>query len=382
MRPSITLVRIAGIDIGIHYTWLFVAALVAWSLAQGYFPSLYPGWEATTYWVAGVVAALALFGSVLLHELSHSLVAIWRGIRVRSITLFIFGGVSTMEEETEQPQDEFLIAVVGPLASVLLAGLFWVGFLLVPDSRSAPAAILAYLAFLNVLLAGFNLLPGFPLDGGRMLRAIIWGVTGRLRRATQIAAFIGQGLGFLLIIWGFSQVLGGAVLNGIWIAFIGWFLTSAAETERRGQALRETLKGISVSRVMDPQPPLASIDLSVQAFVDEHVFRRGQRALLVVDDGYIAGLVSVSDVKAIPQEAWPTTPIAQIMTRPPLTTVSPDDGLDTVLRRLVQGSFNQVPVVDQGRFVGLLSRADILRFLENRELLGIERRPTGRTFDG
>jgi Zn-dependent protease/CBS domain-containing protein len=359
-----------------------VAALVAWSLAQGYFPSLYPGWEATTYWVAGVVAALALFGSVLLHELSHSLVAIWRGIRVRSITLFIFGGVSTMEEETEQPQDEFLIAVVGPLASVLLAGLFWVGFLLVPDSRSAPAAILAYLAFLNVLLAGFNLLPGFPLDGGRMLRAIIWGVTGRLRRATQIAAFIGQGLGFLLIIWGFSQVLGGAVLNGIWIAFIGWFLTSAAETERRGQALRETLKGISVSRVMDPQPPLASIDLSVQAFVDEHVFRRGQRALLVVDDGYIAGLVSVSDVKAIPQEAWPTTPIAQIMTRPPLTTVSPDDGLDTVLRRLVQGSFNQVPVVDQGRFVGLLSRADILRFLENRELLGIERRPTGRTFDG
>ena len=373
MRPSITLGRIAGIEIGIHYTWLFIAVLIVWSLAGGYFPRLYPGWDASTYWIAALVAALALFGSVLFHELAHSLVAIWRGIPVRSITLFVFGGVSAMEEEAETPLDEFLISVVGPLASFFLAGLAWAGSVLIADPRSAPAAILGYLSFINALLGGFNLLPGFPLDGGRVLRAIVWGASRNLRRATQIASVAGQWIGMLLIFWGVSQLFAGAVLNGMWIAFIGWFLTSAAVSERRGYELKASLRGVPVARLMDRQPPVVSQDLSVQTFVDEHVLRRGRRAILVADDHRIAGLVSISDVKAVPQEAWPTTPLAQIMTHVPLVTVSPRDGLDEVLRKLVHGSFNQVPVVDQGHLVGLLSRADLLRYLEYRELLGIER---------
>jgi Zn-dependent protease len=394
MQSSFKLGRVAGIEIGIHYTWLLAFALITWSLAGGYFPAHYPGWDRLTYWLVGAISALAMFGSVLLHELSHSFVALWRGQEVHSITLFIFGGVSNLKEESEQPQDEFLIAVVGPLSSFALALIFWLALQMLdprtPQSlidptlaqaaRSSPlAAVLGYLALINVALGAFNILPGFPLDGGRVLRSIIWAVSGSLRRGTQIASFVGQGFGFLLIFWGVFQMFEGHFLNGLWTSFIGWFLNNAAESTREAQVLRESLRGVRVAELMNPNPPAASPDLSVQDFVLDQVMRQGQRALLVADGGRLLGIVSITDAKKVPQESWSSTPIGEIMTPVPLKTVSPNTAMSRALEMLVDGTLNQAPVVQDGRVVGLLSRADLLRFLQLREELNLRRVPSPRS---
>ncbi len=368
LRNSITLGRIAGIRIGVHYTWIFIALLVTWSLAGGYFPANFRGWDTPTYWLAGVVAALFMFASVLIHELGHSLVAINRGVAVHSITLFIFGGVAALKNEVDDAWDEFLIAAAGPLTSFLLAGLFWSGGALAP-ATSPAGAVASYLATLNAFLGGFNLLPGFPLDGGRVLRSHIWGISGSLYRATQVATYVGQGIAFLMIFWGLSQVLSGAVLNGLWIAFIGWFLNGAAEQARQSQGLRESLAGVTVGELMDPRPPTASPYLAAEEFVYQYVLRQGRRALLVVDDGRLLGLVSVTDATALPRPVWAHTPIRQIMTPIPLKTVTPATGLNTALQLLVEGDFHQLPVVQDGRLVGMISRGDILRFLRFRDVI-------------
>ncbi len=211
--------------------------MVAWSLADGFFPANYPGWDDSTYWLLGVVCALALFASVLAHELSHSLAALSQGQQVRSITLFIFGSVSNLAAEAEEPRDELLIAIVGPATSFALAALFWLALQAQVPRHSPLGAALSYLAFINLLLGGFNLVPGFPLDGGRVLRASLWAATGSRRRATDVAAFVGQGVGLLLILWGISRLLGGELLGGLWTAFIGWFLNNAAEATRQQQVL-------------------------------------------------------------------------------------------------------------------------------------------------
>jgi Zn-dependent protease/predicted transcriptional regulator len=375
MENSFKLGRVAGIEIGIHYTWLFAFGLIAWSLAEGFFPAYYPGWGAVTYWLVGVVSALALFASVLVHELAHSFVALARGHGVHSITLFIFGGVSSLKAEAEDPKDEFLISVVGPLTSFALGAVCWLARQGVAPSNAPPAAILTYLAFINVMLGVFNLLPGFPLDGGRVLRSLVWAVTGSLRRATEVATYVGQGMGFLLIFWGVAQLLRGDFLGGLWIAFIGWFLNSAAETTRRQHLVQESLRGIQVAQLMNPHLPLVSPETSVEEFVFEHVLREGKRAVLVVHDGRLAGIVSITDAKKIPQDVWDTTTVAQIMTPVPLKTVSPDTDLNVALQLLVDGTLNQLPVVQGEQPVGLLSRADVLRFLQLREELGLRRIP-------
>ena len=396
VRNALRLGQVAGIEIRVHYTWLFIFALVAWSLAQGYFPASQPGLDATTYWVLGAVAALALFASVLVHELAHSLVARARGLGVRSITLFIFGGVSSLQEEAGEAKDEFLVAIVGPLTSFLLAGACWAAFaalgpggMAIPDTPgvpgspgtagapvaaagSAPArAVFGYLAAVNLLLGLFNLLPGFPLDGGRVLRSIIWGVTGSLRRATQVASYAGQAIGFLLIFWGVSRMFGGAFLNGMWLAFVGWFLNGAAEAARRSQALTEDLRGVRVAALMDPQPATVGPDVTVEEFVFGQVLRRGRRAVLVTDAGRLLGIASITDAKEVPQPAWATTAVGEIMTPAPLKTVAPETDMSAALRLLVEGNLNQLPVLRGDQVVGLLTRADLLRALRLREELDV-----------
>src|SRR5262245_20240251 len=379
LRGSITLGHVAGIRIAGHYTWLFVFLLVSWSLAAGYFPSNYPGLDPIAYWVAGAVSSLLLFASVLIHELGHSLVAIRRGVPVRSITLFIFGGVSSLEQEPSSAGDEFLIAVAGPLTSFVLAGLFW-GLSQLAPAISLPGAVLSYTAMLNLILGVFNLLPGFPLDGGRVLRAIVWGVTGSLHRATQIASYVGQGIGFLLIFVGLAQVLAGGFLNGLWTAFIGWFLNGAAEQTRQAQEMRESLAGVRVQTLMDPQPLIAPPSMSLEEFVDDYVIRRGRRALPVSEDGRLLGLVSITDAREVPRAAWPATSVERVMTPVPLKTVTPETGLDQALDLLAEGDFHQLPVVDgAGHLVGMLSRADVLRYLRYRDL---SRAPGGRGLAG
>jgi Zn-dependent protease/CBS domain-containing protein len=369
MKSSIRLGTVAGIDVGIHYTWLFAFALIAWSLAAGFFPSTTPGLAPATYWLLGVVATLGLFASVLIHEFSHSLMALARGLRVHSITLFIFGGVSTIAGEAERSLDELLIAVVGPLSSFVLAGVFWAVGQAAALDGTPLGAFLGYLASVNLILGLFNLIPGFPLDGGRVLRAIVWAASGSLRRATQVASYVGQGFGFLLIFWGVARLLGGDVFGGLWTAFIGWFLNSGAESTRQQQALTEDLRGVRVTDVMDPRPAMAEPSMTVHELVFEQVVRRGERALLVAEAGELLGIVTITDAKQVPQELWAATPVRRIMTPVPLKTVPVEADLAAALQLLVEGSLNQVPVVQAGRVVGLLRRADVLRFLQLRDEL-------------
>ena len=371
MKGSLRLGHIAGIEIGIHYTWLLAFILITWSLAQHVFPQAYLGTPAS-YWITGVLAALLLFVSVLLHELAHSLVAQARGLHVGSITLFIFGGVSNIEEEPEKPAVEFTMAIVGPLTSLVLAGIFFGVFKVVESTNGPLAAMLLYLAMINALLAAFNLLPGFPLDGGRMLRSILWGTTGDLRKATNIAALAGRFFGWALIAFGvFRLLVGGDLLGGLWIAFIGWFLSSAADASRREVTLRENLSGVSVKEIMDPNPETISPQTSVAEVVREIFFQRRRRAAPVCQDDQIVGIVTLTDIKGSAQQKWTQTPVAEIMTRQPLHSVVPEDDLTAAMKIMAQHDINQVLVLHQGRLVGLLSRADIIRHLQLSQELGL-----------
>jgi Zn-dependent protease/CBS domain-containing protein len=298
-----------------------------------------------------------------------------RGLTVKSITLFIFGGVSNIAHESEDPQDEFLIAVVGPLSSLVLAGLFWLGVQAVPHDLGPLEALLYYLTTINLMLALFNILPGFPLDGGRVLRAILWGATRSMVKGTTIASVVGQVVAFLFIGTGIWYIfIEGDFLSGVWIGFIGWFLNSAAESTRRQVQMQEGFRGIKVSAVMTPDPPVVSPAISVRELVDEYILRRGLRAMPVAQDGAIVGLVTLSDVKHQPESEWSRNSVGAIMTRPPLKAIGPDAPVTTALERLVEDDVNQLLVVDKdGTLLGILARGDVMRFLQMRGELGMRR---------
>lgn len=372
MKSSWRLMRIAGIDIGIHYTWILIFILLSWSLAQGFFPQLYPGWETITYWITGVVAALLLFGSVLLHELAHSLVARARGMTVNSITLFIFGGVSNLEEEPEKPKIELAISIVGPLTSLALAGIFWGLLQLVGNQQSPLAATFAYLALINAILAGFNLLPGFPLDGGRVLRSIIWDRTGSLVKATNIAATVGRFMGWGLIAFGLFQIFAGNFIGGIWFAFIGWFLSSSADASRREITLRDQLSGVRIKEVMTTNPTGIDPDTNVAELVSNVFRKQHSRAVPVCQNNQVLGIVTVTDVKGLPQEKWEETAVKEIMTREPLYSVTPEDDLNNALRLITKHDINQILVLQDDKCAGLVSRSDILSHLQLSQELGLK----------
>jgi Zn-dependent protease len=362
MHDALKLGTLGGVELRVHYTWLVAFVLVAWSLAQGYFPNADSGLGTATYWLLGLVSALLLFVSVFVHELAHALLARARGLRVHSITLFIFGGISSISTELSSASDEFLIAIVGPLTSLALAGLFWASGQVLPPG-SGVAAVASYLAFTNLLLGAFNIVPGFPLDGGRVLRAIVWGSTNNMPRATRVASYVGQAVAFGMIGWGVARLLGGDVFGGLWTAFIGWFLNGGAEAARRQQGVRGVLSGVPVTSVMDAAPAVAAPGLSVQDFVFEHTLRQGHRALPVVDGARLLGLMSITDAKHLAHSAWSTTSVGAVMTAMPLETVAPDADLDLALELMVANSVNQLPVVQDGVLVGMLSRGDIMRYL-------------------
>lgn len=369
MKSSLRLITIAGIDIGVHYTWVFIFVVLSWALARGFFPQLYPNWDTRSYWIAGVVAALLLFGSVLVHELAHSLVAKARGIKVHSITLFLFGGVSNLEEEPERPIVEFAVSIVGPLSSLALAGICWGLLQLVGNRQGMGAGILTYLALVNTVLAVFNLLPGYPLDGGRVLRSIIWQRTGSLMRATNIAATVGRIMGWGLIALGLLQAFSGN-WGGLWLAFIGWFLSSSADSSRRELGMREQLKGVQVRDVMAANPISISPDTTVASLVSNVFRRQVSRAVPVCQRDQTVGIATVTDVKELPREKWEDTPVSAIMTREPLHRVRPEDDLNTVMQLLTRHDVNQVLVMDDTRCAGIVTRADILNYLQLSQELG------------
>ena len=376
MQGSFKLGTLAGVDIRLHYTWLLAFFLIAWSLALGYFPMSGHSAGSVTYWVLGVVAALLLFASVVVHELGHSLVARSRGLRVDSITLFIFGGVSNIEREPATAKDEFLISVVGPLTSLVLAGLFWsIGVLLPPES--AASAVSGYLAYANLLLGLFNIVPGFPLDGGRVLRSIVWGVTGDMLRATQVASYVGQAVAFVLIGWGVLQALSGDVFGGLWIGFIGWFLNSGAEASRQHATAESALARVPVTSLMDSSPERLSPELTVSNFVLEHALRRGQRAMPVVEAGQLVGIMSLTDARHLNQEAWPTTKISDVMTHMPLETLGLNANIAAALQLMVEKGLHQLPIVQNGALVGLVTRSDVMAFIHSGA--GLPERSSGQT---
>ena len=373
---SLRLGSVRGIELGVHYSWLIAAVLLTWSLAQGFFPQAHPGWSPATYYVAGGISTVLLFASVLLHEFGHALTALRFGIPVRSIVLFIFGGVATLEREADRPRVEFWVAVMGPAVSLALAVLCFLLRFAVAPLGGPVLAIVSYLAVANALLVAFNLIPGFPLDGGRILRALVWAATGSYRRATWITSLIGQGVAFLLIFWGVSRILGGDLFGGIWTSFIGWFLYNAATTSYRQAELQDALAGIRVADLVRAAPPVVPPGLRLSELVHGHMLPAAERAHLVVDDGRLLGLITLTDVVKHPQDEWDRLPVADVMTpAAALKAVRPDTPLTEALPLLAAGDYNQVPVLEAGRPVGLLSRAAVMRFLQLRAQLGIEGAP-------
>ncbi len=373
MTPTrgVKIAEVWGIPIGVHPSWLVVFALFAWSLARGYFPIEYPGWDVVTYWTVGAVTALLAFGSVLVHELGHSRVALRNGLPIRGITLFVFGGVAQIGREAATPGAEFRIAIAGPLTSFALAALF-AGARVLAGDVDVVAAPALWLARINVTVALFNLLPGFPLDGGRVLRAIVWRRTGSFERATRAAALTGGIMANGFIILGLLGALRGNVVGGIWIALIGWFLENAARQTGAQVGTAALLRGITVGQVMTRECPKVPGDMRLERLVHDEVLAAGRRCFFVVDADRLRGMLTLSDVKAIPRERWSMTPVEEVMTPlAKLATVTSRDDLLVALRAMDETGVGQLPVVEDDKLVGAVGREQVLRYIAARAELGV-----------
>ncbi len=362
-KKNIPLGKILGIPIGLDYTWFLIFALLSWMLAVSYFPSEFKNWSVPEYWLVGIVTAIMLFVSVLLHELGHSVIAINYKIKVKQITLFLFGGVAEIAGEPPKASAEFWIAIAGPIVSFLLAGIFFAAQILT-KSVAPVFALFEYLAYINFALAIFNLIPGFPLDGGRVLRAVVWGYTHNLRKATRISALVGRFFGFLFIFFGALQIFGGNIGGGIWIAFIGWFLESAAMAQLHQQVLEENLSGHTVTEAMNNDYAIIPDDTTIQEVMDNHFLGIGRRSLFVKRNNKFIGMLTLHRIKDINQNQWATTYVTEAMI-PHLETQKVDAGslLWDALLKMDKDGVNQLPVMENEDIVGVLSRESIITFI-------------------
>jgi len=363
-RHTIPLGRVLGIQIDLDYSWFLIFVLLTWILAVTYYPAELKGETTTQYWVMGVLTAVLFFVSVVVHELAHSIVALRYRIPVRRITLFMFGGVSQISAEPPSASAEFLIAVVGPITSLALAALFFLLEPLLVNIKPA-LAVAKYLALINGSLGLFNLIPGFPLDGGRVFRAIVWGATKNFRRATLIAANTGRFFGFLFIMVGVWQALRGNVFNGLWIALIGWFLESAATAQVQQQLAQDLVAGHKVSEAMGDRCAQIAGDTTLQDIVDQEVLAHGRRCFLVNRGERVIGLLTLHNIKEVPRTSWTTTTAAQAMIpMERLSTIDPNADLRTAMEKMGRDGVNQMPVMRGNNFVGMLTRGDIVKYLQ------------------
>ncbi len=369
MRNTIRLGKIFGIEIGADFSWLLIFALVTWSLADHYL-MVQSTWSPALRWGLALATSVLFFASVLTHELAHSLVSQAQGVPVPRITLFIFGGAAQISREPQRARDEFWMALVGPLTSLALAAIF--GTLWFVTSQSNPTgtfslaitAVAGWLAGINASLAVFNLLPGFPLDGGRILRSVVWSVTKNLQRATQVAVGGGVLLAWLLILVGLWQVFSGNWADGLWIAFIGWFLQGAAVQEGRGTVVNDLLKGHTVREALMTDCPPVLKQLSLDVFVESVAIPGGRRCFPVMEGEKFLGLLTLNRIQAVPREEWRTTRVADVMIPPDqLVTARLGDELTDVLEKMAHADVNQVPVFEDGKFLGLVTRGNIITFL-------------------
>ncbi len=361
--------RILGIPIYLHPSWFIIFALITFSLATQ-FASQHPHWTQSQHWILGILTSLLFFCSVVFHELAHSVIAQHYRIPVVSITLFVFGGVARIGKEPGSAKQEFNIAVAGPVSSYLLAAGFWLLTRVFP-SREMLGALAGWLAQINLALATFNLVPGFPLDGGRILRAIVWGITGDYTRATRFASRGGQLLAYVLILTGIWQSLTGSFVGGLWLAFIGWFLLTAAQESYAQVAIRGALRGLRADDIMSRELPTIGRDISLEEYGHE-VLRTGRRCHLVVTDGELMGLMSVHVLNRVPHENWASTSVqAAMIPREQIHWTAPEEPVLSLLERMQNEDINQMPVVTAGQVVGLVSRESILRVVQTHAEVGL-----------
>jgi len=368
---GINLFKVAGIQINIDVSWFIIFFLVLWSLSAGYFPRQFPDQSAQTYWGAGLVATLLFFFSVLFHEMSHSLMAQRCGIEISEIKLFIFGGVARLSEESKNPVTEFKIAVVGPLSSFVLAIFFWICHKLLGGLNFPLAqAVTGYLVWINVALGIFNLLPGFPLDGGRILRAILWYRTGSLSRATKWASDVGKGLAIALMVLGAIQIFTGMLIGGLWLIFIGMFLRGVAEGGYQEVLMRQSLENVQVREVMIEDVVNVQPDLTVRELVTDYFLRYGFKGFPVMENNKVTGVVSVAEIKNIHQANDQTTRVTDIMLSLDDTMViSPETSLVIAMRKMLTENIARLLVMENDQLLGMITKTGLMRFLEIKNIL-------------
>ena len=371
MKAQIKLGRIFGVAIGLHYSWFLIALLITFSLAE-HFHTNNPTWSAGLRWGISILTAVLFFVSIVVHELSHAVVAKFRGLPVASITLFALGGVAQIEKEAADAKTEFWMGIIGPITSfvigvVCLAITIGIGWTPPGFPQQPLPAMLMWLGYINIALAIFNMIPGFPLDGGRVLRGLIWWITGNAKRATTIASRVGQVIAFMMIIYGVIQFFAGVGFSGLWLTFIGWFLLSASRESYAQMVITEGLRGLRVADVMSRDFPVVDAYSNLQMFADEHLTRTGRRFFVVTLNGRPEGIITPAEISTIPRNRWPYTTVADVM-RPLDTTrsVAPNASVTEALELMARQDLNQLPVIGDGGLAGLISRAHILQLIQTR----------------
>ncbi len=378
---SITLFKIFGIEIKADLSWLILAALITWSLAGGLFPEYYKNLPQSSYWLMGAAGALGLFLSIIIHELAHSLVARHYGMGMKSITLFIFGGVAQMEDDPASPTAEFWMAAAGPVLSAIASGLM---FLLIWIGRNygwpiTVIGVVSYLAWLNLILAAFNLAPAFPLDGGRILRSVLWRWKKDLRWATSIAANVGSGLGLVLIALGVFSLIKGSFVGGLWWLMIGFFIRMAAQGSYQQVLARNVFHDVKVKDVMVKDPVSVSRAISLEEFVQDYIYKQHHRLYPVVSFGRLMGCITVAGTARVPREEWPHQTVGSV-TEPcsPDTTIGPDESAEKALAVMQKTGNNRLLVVESDNLVGIIALEDMLKLLELKvELKDVEKKKEG-----
>jgi Zn-dependent protease/CBS domain-containing protein len=373
VNNAFTLGRLFGIQVRLHFTWFIIFILVTASLVD-------PDWLRLSIWVVGIATSLLFFASVLAHELAHSLVGRRYGVTIKSITLFVFGGMAHMAGEVKSSGAEFKMALAGPLCSLAIGAFFGLVWFLTVDILPLVAAMTGWLAWINVALAVFNMIPGFPLDGGRVFRAIVWRTTGNYGRSTRIATVVGRVIAYIFIFGGLSIALSsffsrifhlslfeGMLFTGIWIAFIGWFLENAASASYRQEQWREAMQRFTVAEVMTTDYLVVPPDMTVAQLVQQYIVPSGRRFFILADEGRLHGMVTLPDIKSLPQQKWATTPVRDIMTpADKLRAISPNQDAWTVMTQMDEANINQMPVVSGTRVIGIVARDDLIRILRTR----------------
>jgi len=373
LRGNFGIGKIFGIPIEINVSWLLILLLVTWTVAENYLAPMFPYMPVFTTWVLGAMSALMLFGSILFHELMHSVVAVRNGLPVRKITLFMFGGVAQMSGEPQSAAVEFKMALAGPLASFILSALFYITYIVLYDFGSYPvaSAIFMYLALINFMVLVFNMVPGFPLDGGRVLRSIIWHFTGNITRATYISSRIGKAFAILLIVLGLFSVFTGNFIGGIWLVFIGFFLQQAADSGYYQVMMRRGLEGHFVWEVMQPEVVTVDADTPIETAVHNYFMRYRFNSFPVLENNRLVGMLTTHDLKTIPREEWDYKRVRDIMETEPIKhALDPNENVYTALMKIARDGMGRLPVVQGGKLVGIISNRDIMKLLRVKMDIG------------